>query len=154
VEEESRRRVAVGRREPRRKRNSGALQWVREEEGIAARRSHVLAGGPPSARTGWWLVRCYLNNPQSQAQLKLKVSKTQTSNMVFGSSSKRKRADELEDDDVQVVQEVPVDIQDGGADADSGDEDGAAATGTRHPLLDEINIIGVPSGKNVGGTKE
>jgi transposase-like protein len=74
--------------------------------------------------------------------------------MVFGSSSKRKRADEKEDDDVQVVHEVPVDIQDGGADADSGDEDGAAATGTKHPLLDEINIIGVPSGKNVGGTKE
>jgi hypothetical protein len=56
--------------------------------------------------------------------------------MVFGSSSKRKCADELEDDDVQVVQEVPVDIQDGGADADSGDEDGAAATGTRHPICD------------------
>jgi hypothetical protein len=74
--------------------------------------------------------------------------------MVFGSSSKRKRVDEKEDDDVQVVHEVPVDIQDGGTDADSGDEDGAAATGMKHPLLDEINIIGVPSGKNVGGTKE
>jgi hypothetical protein len=49
---------------------------------------------------------------------------------------------------------VPVDIQDGGADADSCDEDGATATGMRHPLLDEVNIIGVPSGKNVGGTKE
>jgi hypothetical protein len=73
--------------------------------------------------------------------------------MVFSSSSKIKCADEKEDD-VQVVQEVPVDIQDGGADTDSGDEDGAAATGMRHPLLDEINIIGVPSGKNVGGTKE
>ena len=74
--------------------------------------------------------------------------------MVFGSSSKRKRADEKEDDDVQVVQDVPIDIQDG--DADSGDKDGAtaAATGMRHPLLDEINIIGVSSGKNVGGTKE
>ena len=49
--------------------------------------------------------------------------------MVFGSSSKRKRADEKEDDDVQIVQDVPVDIQD--ADADSGDEDGA----TRLQLL-------------------
>jgi hypothetical protein len=76
--------------------------------------------------------------------------------MVFGSSSKRKRADEKEDDDVQVVQEVPIDIQDGGVGTDNGDEDGdaSAATGMRHPLLDEINIIGVSSGKNVGGTKE
>jgi hypothetical protein len=87
------------------------------------------------------------------ATTQLKVSNLNT-DMAFGSSSKRKRADEKEDDDVQVVQEVPIDIQDGNA--DNSDEDGAAAVanGMRHPLLDEINIIGVPSGKNVGGTKE
>jgi hypothetical protein len=66
-----------------------------------------------------------MHNP---TQTKLEAS-TQTWFLVL--QAKRKRADEKDDDDVQVVHEVPVDIQDGGADADIDDEDGAVATGER-----------------------
>ena len=78
-------------------------------------------------------------------------SPVQHHQMAFGSSSKRKCVDDEPGDteeDVQVVHDVP---DDG---VESGDEDGAAATGTKHPLLDEVTIVGVPRGKNVGGTKE
>jgi hypothetical protein len=74
--------------------------------------------------------------------------------MPFGSSSKRKRIDEggNADDDVHVVHDIPDGGQDKGEGAvESGDEDGA---GMKHPFFYEVTIIGVPKGKNVGGTKE
>jgi hypothetical protein len=75
--------------------------------------------------------------------------------MPFSSSGKRKRLDEEghdTDDDVHVVHDVSDDGQDT---IEADDEDGAdECIGMKHPLFDEVAIIGIPKGKNVGGTKE
>jgi hypothetical protein len=51
-----------------------------------------------------------------------------------------------------VVHDVPDDGQDT---IEADDKDGAGeGIGMNHPLFDEVTIIGIPKGKNVGGTKE
>jgi hypothetical protein len=96
---------------------------------------------------------------REQQIIRTPKSNSKPPEMAFISSNKRKRVDEEAgdvDDDVHVVHDVPDDGQDTGeGGAESGEEDGAGkGIGMKHPLFDEVTIIGIPKGKNVGGTKE